>query len=110
MTEHPRRIDGELPPHAALLVRVATLINDEQLPPARLTIGHNGAVITVDATDTDLPENAIRRWAQALDAIVYERPGDLAGVAASYFSAERTINGTFWTLFAFVPVPALVSA
>lgn len=83
-------------PTAATFRQIADLINREELPPAAITVSENNRIISVNTTGTDRPEGDLRRWAQALGVVVY----------APYLHADRSLDGVFWTLYAFVPVEA----
>lgn len=94
------------PPHAGLLHRIATLITTENLPPAHINI--NGRDILIDATNGELVQNTVRRWAQALDLIVTEVAYDSPdGTAATLWSASGWDGtGCWWHIAGALPVPA----
>src|SRR4051794_30609935 len=91
---------SKCPPHAALLHRVAALITTEDLPPAKVSITPEGEVL-VDLTGAELVENAVRRWAAALDLIVTDADVEICGFAgrrwiASGFDGHGTGIGAWW--------------
>lgn len=107
---HPATVSKQTcPPHAALLHRLAALITTEQLPPAHWSI--NGRDIIVDLTGTGLVENAVRRWAAALDLLVTEVPVDgPQGVAATRWDASGWDGtGTWWHVVGDLPLAAVTS-
>lgn len=95
---------GTCPPHAALLHRVASLITTENLPPVHISI--HGNDITLDASNGELVQNVVRRWAAALDLIVSEVPYDLpGGTAATLWSASGYDGtGVHWHVAGALPV------
>lgn len=97
---------GPCPPHAALLHRIASLITTENLPEAHISI--NGRDIIVDASNGELIQNVVRRWAAALDLIVSEVPYDLpGGTAATLWSASGYDGtGVHWHVAGAQPVTA----
>lgn len=97
--------DGTLSPLAARLTRVAGLIKDEDLPDEG-TVAVSLHSVTVSATYCSLPENVVRRWAQALGFVVTETPFDWQGAAATLFQAGGLLDGVSWTVHAIVPLDA----
>jgi hypothetical protein len=103
-----------LSPQAARLVRLATLINDEQLPPASISIAADGSHVQVTASQCPLVENTVRRWAAALEMVVTETPSEVEGrIAATTWSASGWDGtGTWWLIAGteIVPAPAAVAS
>lgn len=95
--------DGTLTPLAAMFTRIASLINNEELPNEGVVAVSLGSV-TISATYAELPENVVRRWAQVLGFVVTETPFDWHGAAATLFQAGGLLDGVSWTIHAVVPI------
>lgn len=102
-------VSRSCPPHAALLHRIAAVMTTESLPPAHLSV--NGRDVVIDCSGDPLVENAVRRWAAALDLLVTEVPVDgPAGVAATRWDASGWDGSNcWWHVFGVLPVAAVTS-
>lgn len=91
------------PPQAQALHRLAALITEDELPPARIALyDENGLSIGPMLGDRD-GETTVRRWAQALSLIVTETPH-----TADDGTAERLLLAQGNTVCGYVSVAALL--
>jgi hypothetical protein len=99
-----------LTPQAARLVRLATLINKEQLPEAALSVSPTHVQVT--AVHDPLVENTVRRWAAAVELPVEEYASeDAEGLACIGWRASGYDGtGCWWLIAGTTPVLAEVSA
>lgn len=96
---------------AATLHRLAALITEHDLPPADLSVHADCTIISIGFHTTDHSENALRRWAQALDVIVESQPHeDSDGCATEMLYASVRRDGVHFMLGWARPVLAAVSA
>jgi hypothetical protein len=104
--------DGQQPPtlspFVALLHRTAALITREGLPEALLSFGSSSVVVTALPED-GLAENTVRRWAAAVELLVYERPCDMHDGTAGVLWTATGFDGTgvYWNIAGRRPVQAV---
>lgn len=89
---------------AAAHHRLAAFITENDLPDASVSVSRPGRSVTVGASHCDLPENVVRRWAQALELVVDELPWECNGAAATMFTAGGHRDGVYWHVSAIVPI------
>lgn len=100
-----------LSPFAAQLTRLAAFVSDNDLPDAGITVHTDGKIVIFDFATCEHPENAFRRYAQALEFPVHVQPyEDKDGCVAELLSANGTRDGVFYICQIVRPVLAVVSA
>lgn len=99
-----------LTPYAATLHRLAAFITENDLPPVSLNVHDDGRFISIHVPGAYC-ENAVRRWAQALQLLVDVRPADMPdGTAGECLVASGFAEGMQWQVAGLRPVVAAVPA
>lgn len=94
----PLSLPRPLKPFAARLHRLAAFITENDLPAVALHPHADGTIIGLSFDGVEQPENALRRWAQALEVIVTESPCDMPdGTAGEQLHLSGYHDGIFWT-------------